>query len=213
MGTTVGRGYLIALEGIDGAGKTVNSKWLVRRLKEAGYNVVYTMEPTYGVIGVALRELQASGASSPEIDALLFAADRLYHVRHIIEPSLKKGYVVVTDRYLYSSIAYQGAMTGDRKWVELVNRYYVPPDLAIYLDVDPSTGLGRKRKGKWFWRWRSGLRAFEDPALLEKVRAVYLELCEEGKLVRVPADRELGEVRAEIAKVIWERLGIDIRSG
>jgi dTMP kinase len=212
MGANVGRGYLIAVEGIDGAGKTVNSKWLVRRLKAAGYNVVYTMEPTYGVIGVALRELQGSGASSPEIDALLFAADRLDHVRHFIEPRLREGYVVVTDRYLYSSIAYQGAMTGDRKWVELVNRYCVPPDLAIYLDVDPSTGLGRKRKRKWLWRWRSDLRAFEDPALLEKVRAVYLELCEEGKLVRVPADRELGEVRAEIARVIWDRLGIDIRS-
>jgi dTMP kinase len=120
---------------------------------------------------------------------------------------LKKGYVVVSDRYLYSSIAYQGALTGDRKWVELVNRYCIPPDLAIYLDVDPGTGLVRKRKG------RSDLRAFEDPAVLERVRAVYLELCEEGKLVGVPADRELGEVRAEIARVIWERLGIDIRSG
>jgi dTMP kinase len=120
---------------------------------------------------------------------------------------LKKGYVVVSDRYLYSSIAYQGALTGDRKWVELVNRYCIPPDLAIYLDVDPGTGLVRKRKG------RSDLRAFEDPAVLERVRAVYLELCEEGKLVGVPADRELGEVRAEIAYVIRERLGIDIRSG
>jgi len=203
----VGRGYLIAVEGIDGAGKTVNSKWLVRRLKAAGYKAAYTKEPTHGLIGEVLRELQARKASSPEIDALLFAADRLHHFRDFIEPRLKKGYVVVSDRYLYSSIAYQGALTGDRKWVELVNRYCIPPDLAIYLDVDPGTGLGRKRKG------RSDLRAFEDPAVLERVRAVYLELCEEGKLVRVPADRELGEVRAEIARVIWERLGIDIRSG
>jgi dTMP kinase len=207
MGTTVGRGYLIALEGIDGAGKTVNSKWLVRRLKAAGYKAAYTKEPTHGLIGEALRELQARKASSPEIDALLFAADRLHHFRDFIGPRLKKGYVVVSDRYLHSSIAYQGTLTGDRKWVELVNNYCIPPDLAIYLDVDPNTGLGRKRKG------RSDLRAFEDPALLIKVRAVYLELCEEGQLVRVPADRELGEVRAEIAKVIWERLGIDIQSG
>jgi dTMP kinase len=207
MGANVGRGYLIAVEGIDGAGKTVNSKWLVKRLKAAGYKAAYTKEPTHGLIGDALKELQASRASSPEIDALLFAADRLHHIRNFIEPRLRKSYVVVSDRYLYSSIAYQGALTGDRKWVELVNRYCVPPDLAIYLDVDPSTGLGRKRK------WRSDLRVFEDPAVLERVRAVYLELCEEGKLVRIPADRELGEVRAEIARVIWDRLGIDIRSG
>ncbi len=196
------RGYLIAVEGIDGAGKTVNSRWLVRRLRAAGYKAAYTREPTEGPIGKVLKRLLARKVSGPEIDALLFAADRLHHVSTFIEPMLRRGFIVVSDRYLYSSIAYQGALTGDRRWVETVNRYCTPPDLAVYLDVDPMTGLGRKRGSR--------IRAFEDPEVLGKVRALYLELCEEGKMVRIPADRELGEVRAEIAKVIRERLGIEI---
>ncbi len=197
------RGYLIAVEGIDGAGKTVNARWLVKRLVKAGWKAEYTREPTKGPIGRTLRALLARGDTNPEIDALLFAADRLHHIRTFIEPKLREGFVVVSDRYLYSSIAYQGALTGDRRWVELVNRYCLPPDLAFYLDVDPVVGLGRKS--------RSNMRAFEDPSVLERVRAVYLELCSEGMMVRIPADRELRAVRDELARVIRERLGIDIR--
>jgi len=206
-GKVLERGYLIAVEGIDGAGKTVNSRWLVRRLRKSGYRAAYTKEPTEGPIGKVLRRSLARRGSNPEMDALLFAADRLHHIRTFIEPRLRQGFIVVTDRYLYSSIAYQGALTGDRRWVELINRYCVPPDLAVYLDVDPSTGLERKR------RLRSSAGAFEDPEVLRRVRAVYLELCAEGKMVMIPADRELREVRAEIARVVGERLGIEIRTG
>lgn len=199
------RGYLIAVEGIDGAGKTVNSRWLVRRLRACGYRAVYTREPTDGPVGRLLRRMLRRGSTGPEMDALLFAADRLHHVRRFLEPRLSMGYVVVSDRYLFSSIAYQGALTGDRAWVELLNRFCPEPDLAIYLDVDPDTGLRRKRGPR--------MRAFEDVSVLQRVRSVYLELCREGRMVRIPAERELGEVRADIARAVRERLGIDVARG
>ncbi|MEM2232478.1 MAG: dTMP kinase [Nitrososphaerota archaeon] len=196
------RGYLIAIEGIDGAGKTVNALWLVRRLRSRGYRAVYTREPTDGPVGRLLRRMIERGSVGPEMDALLFAADRLYHVRRFLEPKLRSGYVVVSDRYLFSSIAYQGALTGDRTWVELLNRHCPMPDLTLYLDVDPSTALRRKKASR--------LRAFEDVEVLRRVRSVYLELCGEGKMIRIAADGELREVRAEIAKALRERLGIDV---
>ncbi|MEM2858863.1 MAG: dTMP kinase [Nitrososphaerota archaeon] len=199
------RGYLIAIEGIDGAGKTVNARWLVRRLRSCGYKAVYTREPTDGPVGRLLRRMLRRGETGPEMDALLFAADRLYHVRRFLEPKLMSGYIVVSDRYLYSSIAYQGALTGDRAWVELLNKHCPEPDLAIYLDVDPDTGLRRKVGSRF--------RAFEDARVLETVRSIYLELCGEGKMIRIAADGELREVRAEIAKTVSGRLGIDVTKG
>ncbi|MCX8203926.1 MAG: dTMP kinase [Nitrososphaeria archaeon] len=192
------RGALIAIEGIDGAGKTAVATWLVDRLRETGYGSVYTREPTDGPIGQLLRAGALGDSGDPRIDALLFAADRLYHLNHTIEPLLRQGYVVVSDRYVHSSIAYQGAMTGDRAWVEELNRFAGDPDLAVYLDVDPETGL--RRKGG------AGRTKFERPEVLEVVRRVYLALCDEGRLVLVDARRDLDSVREDVLREVLRLL-------
>ncbi|MDW8041757.1 MAG: dTMP kinase [Nitrososphaerota archaeon] len=189
------RGALIAIEGIDGAGKTVNAKWVVDLINGMGLRSIYTREPTDGPIG---RLLRSEVFSDPHTDALLFAADRLHHLAQTIEPLLSEGVVVVSDRYVHSSIAYQGALTGDRAWVEELNRFARRPDLAIYLDVDPVIGLSRKPSDR--------PTKFERVEVLEKVRNLYLELCEEGELLRIDARRDLSEVRKDLVKAIEDLL-------
>jgi len=78
------------------------------------------------------------------IDALTFALDRLLHIKLKIKPLLNQGYIVVSDRYFYSSVAYQSASGAPIEWVLEVNKWALKPDVAIYLDVDPVTGLNRK---------------------------------------------------------------------
>ncbi|MCS7095355.1 MAG: dTMP kinase [Thaumarchaeota archaeon] len=192
------RGALIAIEGIDGAGKTVNSRWVVDLIGSMGLRSSYTREPTDGPIGRLLRSGAFGEFSDPRVDALLFAADRLHHLAQTIEPLLSEGVMVVSDRYVHSSIAYQGALTGDRAWVEELNRFARRPDLAIYLDVDPAIGLSRKLSER--------PTKFERVEVLERVRDLYLELCEEGELLRIDASRDLENVRKDLMKAVEELL-------
>ncbi|MCS7143170.1 MAG: dTMP kinase [Aigarchaeota archaeon] len=187
-------GALIVVEGIDGAGKTLNARWIVRYLRRRGREVIYTKEPTDGAIGRLLRDWTPRRVADPRVDALLFSADRLHHLRRVIEPEIAKGKVIVSDRYMYSTIAYQGAMLKDRGWVEELNRFARIPDLSIYLDVDPELGLRRKM----------GVRRYseEDVEILRRVRKVYLELVNEEELESIDANRDLDQVREDISKLI-----------
>ena len=132
------------------------------------------------------------------VEALLFAADRLIHLRKVIEPLLERGVIVVSDRYLHSSLAYQSVTIGDRKWVEEINRFARKPDLGLFLDVDPEVGLRRLKRRK--------KTKFEDVEFLRRVRERYLEYVERGELIRVNAERDLDEVFSEIAKIVEEVL-------
>ncbi|MEM3533702.1 MAG: dTMP kinase, partial [Nitrososphaerota archaeon] len=166
------RGILVTIEGIDGAGKTTQSKAVVRWLKKNGYVAKYTNEPTSFGVGRLLNKLGST--ASPALEALLFAADRIEHVRRVIEPGLKKGYVIVSDRYVHSSIAYQGAMLGDVEWVRTINKFVPKPDVAFLLDVEPELALSRIKKPR---------SRFERLELLKAVRKVYLDMAAAGELM------------------------------
>lgn len=187
MNCCMGKGILIAIEGIDGAGKTTQSKALVKWLKKNGYAAKYTSEPTSFAIGKLLSRLAST--TSPALEALLFAADRLEHVRRVIEPSLKKGYVIVSDRYVHSSIAYQGAMLGDVEWVRLINKYAPKPDIAFLLDVEPKLALSRIRRRK---------SKFEKLELLEVVRKIYLDMVAAGELILLNGAKPSSQVTEEL---------------
>lgn len=192
-------GLLIALEGIDGSGKTTQAKLLVKWLRRRGFNARYTCEPTRGPLGRILRSMAYARDVDPRVEALLFAADRLHHLERVIMPLLEKGFIIVSDRYLHSSLAYQSVTTGDQGWVEEVNRFARRPDLGIYLDVGASEGLirlGERRK-------RS---RFEYEAFLERVREKYLEYVSRGELVRVDASRPIDEVFSEISSIVERAL-------
>ena len=145
------RGLLIAFEGGEGVGKTTQARLLAIWLREQGYDVVATQEPGATKMGMRLRALLLDTAHtglSPRAETLMYAADRAEHVESVITPALQRGTVVVTDRYVDSSIAYQGRGRNQPVGeVAGLNRWAtggLEPDLTILLDLPPHEGLGRR---------------------------------------------------------------------
>jgi dTMP kinase len=145
------RGMLIAFEGGEGAGKTTQARLLAIWLREQGYDVVATQEPGATKMGMRLRALlldTAHTGMSPRAETLMYAADRAEHVESVIIPALDRGTVVVTDRYVDSSIAYQGRGRNQPVGeVAGLNRWAtggLEPDLTILLDLPPAEGLARR---------------------------------------------------------------------
>ena len=143
-------GHLVALEGVEGAGKSTQLELLRRELEGRGRPVVVTREPGGTPVGERVRALLLDPAMElhPRTEALLFAAARAELVQRVIRPALERGAVVLCDRYLDSSLAYQGGARGlGRQPVEAVNRFATGgllPDLVVLLDLDPADGLRRR---------------------------------------------------------------------
>ena len=175
---TARRGLLFAFEGGEGAGKSTQARLLAIWLRDQGYDVVATHEPGATKVGMRLRAMlldTAHAGLNSRAEVLMYAADRAEHVASVIEPALDRGAIVVTDRYMDSSLAYQGA---GRKLplgeVTRINRWAtggVLADLTILLDLPPSTGLGRRAASAdrleaepedFHQRVRSGFRQLAD---------------------------------------------------
>jgi len=144
------RGLFVCFEGGEGAGKSTQSRLLVEHLRAAGHPVVATFEPGDTPVGARLREILLSpstGDLTPRTEALIYAADKAEHVATVVEPALARGEVVVTDRYVDSTLAYQGAgrtLASDE--VERVARWATSdlrPDVTVLLDLDPAAGMAR----------------------------------------------------------------------
>ena len=142
-------GFFIAFEGGEGAGKSTQLRRLEDALRQAGYNnLVVTHEPGATASGGQLRALLLDPATElgPRAEALLYAADRAEHVAEVLLPALQNGALVLCDRYVDSSLAYQGAGRKiNQRELERVQQLAtggLDPDLTILLDVDPSAGLG-----------------------------------------------------------------------
>jgi dTMP kinase len=170
-----GRGRFVVLEGNDGCGKSTQAGRLVRRLEHAGHTVVATFEPGATELGRNLRQLLLGGdlTVSPRAEALLMAADRAQHVADVIEPALARGAWVVSDRFVGSSLAYQGAARQlGIDAVAALNRFAtgaLDPDLVVYLTAPPEV-LRARQKGH-----RDRIES-EGDGFLEAVSAAYDEL-------------------------------------
>ncbi|ADV64999.1 dTMP kinase [Desulfurococcus mucosus] len=195
-----GKGYFIVLEGLDGAGKTTVAHRLVEELESRGFPAIYTYEPTDSEIVKAVKSIY-SDLRDAYIDALAFALDRLIHVKSLVKPFIEKGVTVVSDRYFYSSVAYQSASGAPFDWILEVNKYALKPDVAIYLDVDPEEGLSRKTTST------SRFPEYEKKEFLHRVREAYVRMVEIGLLTRVDASRPLGEVYAEVWSIVQGVIG------
>ncbi len=185
------RGVFICIEGIDASGKTTQARLLVKELQRRGFKAEYTTEPSRGKIGEFIRThvLQRDKRVPNVVEALLFAVDRVDHVERKIKPALQQGKIVVCDRYVYSSLAYQGAAGLDLKWIEEINRLAVPPDLAIYIDVPPEVVVKRMKRKK---------SVMERLRTQEKVREVYMKFVREGRLTLINGNRPVEEVAEDI---------------
>ena len=132
------------------------------------------------------------------MEALLFEADRVEHLKNEVVPALEKGKVVVSDRYVFSSLAYQGAAGIDLKWIESVNKHAFRPDLALFIDVDPKTVVGRLKQKK---------SVMENLETQLKVQQVYSKYVETGALVRIDGNKS----KREVAKAIWQAVSDHLR--
>lgn len=150
------RGHLITFEGIDRSGKTTQSQLLFRRLFEMGYDVILTHEPGDTQLGKQLRAILLSDERlqiMPVAELLMFMADRAQHQAEIILPALNAGRIIVCDRYIDTTIAYQGYGRGlDIHLIDSLHKIAngVQPDLTFLLDVDPVVALHRYGKGDRF---------------------------------------------------------------
>ena len=202
------RGLWITLEGGDGSGKTTQARLLQQWFEEQGRAVVRTREPGGTEVGRLLRDivLHHRGEIGPRAEALLFAADRAHHVAAVVRPALERGEVVIQDRYLDSSVAYQGA--GRVLGADEVRRLSVwategaLPDLTVLLDIDPAAARARlDADDKPFDRLEAERGDFHT-----RVRAAYLELAAaepERFLVldaTLPPEELAARIRARIAE-------------
>lgn len=193
-------GRFIALEGLDGAGTTTQASALAQVLRRRGVEVLVTREPSGLPIGAMIRQALSGTLSLPPASmALLFAADRLHHLAQDIEPALAKGSWVISDRYVVSSLAYQGAQL-PMGWVDTLNRYATACDLTLFVDVDPQVAKARRTA-------RGGpAELYDDDAMQEATRARYLEAVQlpahASKVVRVDGNAPVEEVTAALVKAL-----------
>ncbi len=144
------KGYFISIEGGDGSGKTTASKYVINKLKEEGYDVMYSREPGGVDIAEQIRNVILDVNNTKmdtRTEALLYAASRRQHLVEVILPALQEGKIVICDRFIDSSLAYQGYARGiGIEEVMEINRFAIDdnmPDLTIYYDVDVEVGLSR----------------------------------------------------------------------
>jgi len=180
----VKRGRLLALEGLDGSGKSTQAERIARALRDAGRDVDLTHEPTDGAMGRRIRAMARSGeAVAPAEELRWFVADRREHVECVIGPALAAGRWVVTDRYFLSTVAYQGARGLD--WREILaasERDFPLPDVALVFEIDPRGGLARVRA-----RGATSEPVFERADYLASVAAIFAAI-DRPYVVRVDAE-------------------------
>ena len=193
-------GLFIAFEGGEGSGKTTQARLIAIWLREIGYDVVTTHEPGATKVGMRLRALlldTAHTGMSPHAEALMYAADRAEHVASVIQPALDRGAVVISDRYVDSSLAYQGNGRGlSGSDIAQLNSWATGgrmPDLTILLDMPPEAGLGRRARSA------DRLEA-EPPEFHRRVRAGFLALAREDppRYLVLDATRSVAEISSEI---------------
>lgn len=209
------KGVLITLEGGEGCGKSTQIKLLVKHLKKIGHRVLTTREPGGTAIGDAVREVLLNPrheGMSARTETLLYMASRAQLVEEVIIPALKKGQVVICDRWLDATLAYQGYAGGmDRAWIKALGRQAtqgVQPALSLYLDLPVAVGLRRARHA-------FGPDRIEKKSLAyhEKVRLGFLRIArEEPKRFRrlsISPDQTVTHVheriKAEVDRVLGRR--------
>ena len=206
-------GNFIVIEGIDGAGTTTQTGLLAAHLRGRGLPVRTTHEPSPGPLGMMLRQILTGRVVVPGIHgsrppswttmALLFAADRVDHVETTIVPNLMDGVTVISDRYDYSSVAYQSVSADGGEdvisWVREINRHARRPDLVIVLDA-PAEVAAKRRS-----RRAEGSELFDDRELQERLVGFYQGIDRyfpNDRIVHVDSDRPKEEVAEDIHQAV-----------
>ena len=205
-------GRFLVLEGLDGAGTTTQARLLADRLTAEGRTVYLTHQPIEGPVGLLVRQILAGRTATVHVDgklgvvdervmALLFAADRLDHLASQIEPRLARGEDVILDRYILSSLAYQGA-TVSHDFIGQVNRYARKPDLTLFLYVPAALAMERVRSRG------AKLERYETLQQLQAIEREYSRLVGTlASVVSVDGTRPIAEVAEQCALAVQQQLG------
>lgn len=211
-------GVFVVLEGIDGSGTTTQAQRYAAHLRAARRLVHVTHEPSSGPIGTQIRlvlrqRLMMPATHQAETMALLFAADRLDHVASEIDPLLRDGYVVLSDRYDLSSLAYQSITsasaaeappsqrqdTGTVEWIRSLNRFARRPHVTVVLDVSPDVAAARRRA-------RGGIaEMYDDGELQARLGAAYRraeELVPGDRIIHIDGDQDPDAVSAALIEAL-----------
>ena len=210
MNKLLSKGLFIVFEGIEGSGKTTQINYLYEYLKSKKLNVTRTREPGGTLNAERIRSIVLD-KNLPKLDgiseAFLIVAARREHFKKVIEPALKKKHIVICDRFIDSTIAYQGNGLGVS--IKIINNLNniaignVKPDITVLLDLDPQIGLNRVSK-------RSELDKFEQYSIQfhKKTRNAFLNLAMKNpeRYIVIDADKEEKELKDSIIKIINDRL-------
>ena len=209
MTDVAGSGLFLVLEGGDGAGKSTQMGLVVDWLERRGVQVVPTHEPGGSPIGADVRRILLSPeghSPAPRTEALLYAAERAEHVASVVRPALQRGAVVVCDRYIDSSVAYQGVGRGLGAEIEQISLWATEgllPHLTVLLDVDPRQGLHRSDSPAD--RLESEPLEFHD-----RVRRAFLDLAARAphRYAVVDASRTPADVHRDVVAAVEPLLGV-----
>lgn len=203
---TTEKGLFISFEGIEGTGKTIQSKLLYEHLIKKGYNVILTEEPGGTKIGLKIRDVLLSVENrgiTPVTELLLYNASRAQHVKEVILPALTKGSIVITDRFTDSTIAYQGYGRGiDLELIESLERIVtdgVRPDFTLLLDLDVETGLLRNKGIN-----KTDRLELEDVEFHKRVRNGYLRIAAKDpeRIKLIDASESIEEIQGKIINIV-----------
>jgi len=207
----MGKGYFISIEGIDGSGKSTQAKLLYQYLQEQGYRALLTREPGGTDLAEEIRRVILTPGKEeldPMAEILLYAASRAQHVNGLIRPALESGTIVISERFIHSSLAYQGYGLGrDLNLIMEINRLAIGdlwPDLTFLLDATPETSDERVRSrsqvnGNAYDRIEMRGLSFQ-----ERVRAGFLRLAEEDRRILVikTAGKSIETVFEELKELV-----------
>lgn len=201
-------GLFITIEGTDGSGKTTQINLLANYLESKGYKVITTREPGGTPISEKLREIIIDKNNTEMTDiteALLYAASRAQHISQVITPALNDGYIVISDRFLDSSIVYQGFARGmSEKLIRSINKYSVgelEPDITFFFKLKPEDGIIRKEKQQELDRLESEKQSFH-----QRVYDGYIRLAKRNKdrIKVIDALKSIDTIQNEIIRHIEE---------
>ncbi|MEW6418187.1 MAG: dTMP kinase [Nitrospirota bacterium] len=207
------KGIFISFEGIEGTGKTIQSRLLYEYLTKKGYEVTLTGEPGGTRIGLKIRDMLLSienKGMTPLAELLLYNASRAQHIQEVILPVMNKGAIIITDRFTDSTVAYQGYGRGiDLSIINSLKRMVaadLQPDITILLDLDVEVGLRRNRGINKMDRLE-----LEDVEFHKRVRSGYLEIAtkEPERIKLVDASVSIEEIHNKIVNIVMDFLNPD----
>jgi dTMP kinase len=190
-------GKLIVFEGIDGTGKTTQLSLLAKALSDRGFSVISTREPTDGKYGRKIRALYNNRENVSRDEELeLFIADRREHVQEVLEPALRDGMIVLCDRYVLSTVAYQGAAGFSPEVIFTRNGFAPTPDLALLFQAAPDVGIARitGKRGE-------SLNDFEQAETLARVAEIFSSL-DQPYIRRIDATRSIAAIFESVINAV-----------